>query len=612
MKKIIFKLRDNIYLTKEFIENAGFFFHDDTVKKNKTVFGSRQYTKSLNKFLYNSKRTRRSHFLLTQNEVIPQNVTVENLSNITAFLDFIRFLQQNTGFLQVEYLFNKNNPKIINKLYNEYEKRVLEGGDEQPNALKFEDNPTPYYFVNFYNYFSIIVNDTSDKCLFEDILNRIEPLLPHKNDFKSFCIELAYLSNDIVSTSTDSKITNNNFDDFLNLSAYKNLPCIDNEKVIISSIEVGGINLNYCKKGLDLKIIYPKKILNLEKKTTVKKFFKKRFGAKILQHADKTLETIYTKMKGRGYEYRVSIINAWEHEHYKYPESAFIETICNKYNKTRNNVTENGSIILFEISTMVEDKGQMPVQVEPAIFEIMCLAHFFKQIIIEPAGNDNNEISDSISENLKSKFNYKSYGESWFEIQDLKLNNLIVVSEADKSKIDEKIQKTEYLNSLFCKTFVPLEMRGIRRNYQNNEIEPSILVGASEFKKAKTIKFIHKSGTNYDKSKRILKVYGYGGGVLFKNGETYEVTSAASAIVAGFASRLQAIAKANEFYISPVEMKYFLQMEYEGNQVYGEGNSILGYVPNFLKVGKIIQKKILDLGKSPFRWIAQKEWNDFE
>jgi hypothetical protein len=215
----------------------------------------------------------------------------------------------------------------------------------------------------------------------------------------------------------------------------------------------------------------------------------------------------------------------------------------------RTNVapTESGSVILFEIST-----PPYPLEIQPAIFQLIKLATSLGLIIIEPAGNDGKDIASLVSiPTIRNRREPLS----------------VVGEDSNLTKLREN-----YLNLVDTYTSItgnsyPFVAWTFDRNLVNtfkNSNSGAIIIGAY----GKNIEYPHEikklSSSNFDsRANSKVKIYGYGQDINLGFG-TFGSTSAASALIAAMAIAIQSLRKeANRPILNVAQMlKILLENSY--------------------------------------------------
>lgn len=188
-----------------------------------------------------------------------------------------------------------------------------------------------------------------------------------------------------------------------------------------------------------------------------------------------------------------------------------------------------GSIILIEIST-----SPYPLEIQPAIFELIKLATTLKLVVIEGAGNDNKDFSTMVVLPTISNRPRPTVSSG--------NNDIDKLQESFTDYVNEYKSKIGTYPLIIWNTYSSI---GIVTNFKTNN-SGAIIIGAYSHDTSGQI--IRYQFSNFDNNsiedKRKVQIYAYGGGII--PDDNFEATSAASALIAAIAVAIQSHRKSGK------------------------------------------------------------------
>lgn len=544
--KVIFKFRDNVIVLETLLK---YFYWDNS--ENDVL----AYSKAVELFFKNVKRKE------------------SKLSDVFLSSRLSLYLVEPFPKFTIYNLFIKNDFNVFNDLFLRFNNSN-------------ETNKSKYYFPNFHNYFVadfgiIYKNDTPTIDFANNFLSFLSDYMPHFTD--KYDIEIAYIKRDCVETNikTRNDFKYKNSDDYCKKLSLDIKNSLIERSVNLSIIEKYGWNFEEIKsinRFLLKDILFPKqkhftedkkKAILLSNQSVLDKLALAKLKSKgYYKHGNSTLSILSETLELDILNLQLCSAAYWELIDYFYEENAFLEAILH---------SGYGDVILFEFSSNVNSlpndykydyleehklskiDGNIPIGAEPAIYELMCLAHALNITIIEPAANNNFAID--ISHFLYNKnnlyFNYKGNGKFW-------VDNKLTKKDAKQHEINVQLKKEIQIN---------FRNNGFKKLLKNSaktfEVRPSILVGS-----VNPENMLRISETNFDSTKKFLKVF------CVEGIDEYTHTSCSSAMIAGIVVALQSSAKTKGRILKPDEIFNLLSNPDNGDVLNKEG----GTLPDFEKL----------------------------
>lgn len=463
------------------------------------------------------------------------------------------------GF-KLNYVFDQHPIDIFLNLFEWFQKENSQGGSVTP----LSDN----LFPNFYNYFTIVLshedfNDeqTCRKFLFEKLYSlSFLQLEEQEENFRIFDFFYIKGENELTAPVAGSNQYHadlgiiNNTGNRTPIKVF-DIECAWNPKD--SEIDDTGIPLSpiFPMDYSELITQLPSPYIRERKAhgTSVLGILKaernSNFTKGIAPNANINMSSIFGLRQDR-------VVNS--------VENAILATL---YEKNENTIirTEKGSIILLEIYM-----PPYPIEIEPAVWQLIQIATRLGLIVIEAAGNKEYDLADLP----------QPYGRNLANLE-RRYNEAMDKYEADTGESMSLV-------------FGFADNNQIINNFLSNN-SGAILVGA--YSKNSRNQFYRTANTTYDtRPNKKIKVYGQGENVsvvINEREEDFGFTSAASAIIAGLAALIQAYARDKGKYIPADKMLTILSLP--GHNVYIYVNGALtriGNVPNYNRAKRWIDRNL--------------------
>lgn len=486
---------------------------------------------------------------------------------LDAWRKFIDWLTVHS-FLKPTYLFSHTPTDLVNRLWQKL-----------PNAA---DDPLP----NFYNYFTILLPDGSTPDKWLTLLDELEHFLPHRSAVP--LLEYAYLKPEPVALAAvrPSEVTHGNQQYFTTMNLTSIPPNGQGKSVNLTILELDSWYLGheqFKNTGPTPQPIFP---LNFRQENY--SLTTPDGAVQLAQHGTKVMGILKARPgddKEEGFDRCRGIVpqvqirlasclvelglteadeRGWrepENRRYNDPNALLAAVEASFF----------GDVILIEVGS-----GEFPLEIQPAVFELLRVAYRRETIVVEAAGNGRTYIGGPARWNPGQPLPNRH----------LRLRSAIT-NELTHQQADDRIYWSEYnyikerIKSLWDdptmgQNFTSPE--AFAQHYVEN-YSGAILVGAATGSPAQR----HEMSSW---GKRV-GVYAQGVNLLTTtyalpadNSDQYETfgeTSGAAAIIAGFVVSLQSIAKANGKRITPGKMAELLT---SGQSVILSGNPA-GIIPDY-------------------------------